>query len=73
MKVWTFNDDCHVVPGTEKHPGKPEWPDVLVIELDRKGLMRLLRSTVACLDSIGTDIDDEVTITLHGALKEGES
>lgn len=66
MVIRTFVAGEHVPPGTEARPGKPEWPDALVLVLDRRELVRLLRVLAACVD------EDDVEITLHGALKDGE-
>lgn len=71
MRVYTFTEGQHVPEGTEERPGKPEWPDAVVIELKRTALFRLLREIVGNIEH--ADAGEAVTITLHGALKEGES
>ena len=66
-RVHTFIAGEHVSPGTETRPGKPEWPDALVLVLDRRELVDLLQRCAMCVDARET-----VEITLHGALKDGE-
>lgn len=68
MKVHTFTAGAQVPAGTEARPGKPEWPNALVLVLDRRELVRLIQRAAMCVNA-----GETVEITLHGSLKEGES
>jgi hypothetical protein len=68
-RVWTFTEGQEVE--TPARPGKPEWPAAVVLVLDRRALLRLLHSVASTIDC--ADRGETVEITLHGALKEGES
>lgn len=70
MRLHTLTVGEQVSSGAREHPGKPEWSDAVVLELDRASLLRLLREVAGCIEQ--ADAGEVVEITLHGALKAGE-
>lgn len=73
MDLWRFQTGKHKPPEEWKREGKPEWPDMVRVELSRGDAWRFAREVLAQLQYEDDDIPgDRYRITLFGELSEDE-